>query len=87
MQSIAEVVFEAKDISNDARHCHEHAMQTMMKLNNNQEGEVVGVEESLVAAAIVAPEETIIEIPGDGAPALTASCVMFLGALLMALFV
>lgn len=86
MQSIAEVVFEAKDMSNDAKHCHGHAMQTMMKLNNNQEGEVVGVEESLVAAAIVAPEETI-EIPGNGAPALTASCVMFLGALLMALFV
>ena len=78
---MTEVLFKAKDMKGDARHCHMQAMMMMMRVNN-QEGTAT-IDQSLVAASVVAPELT------DGssaAPALTASFLMVaLGSILMAI--
>lgn len=86
MQNGTEILFRARNgTRGDAGYCHEQAVRMIMRLNRDQtETTTITTEESFIAAAIVAPEAEV-EVPGGGAPAFVASCVMLIGATVAAL--
>ena len=78
-------MFEANDIITDANYCHEQAMAMMTRLNTEgEEQTTVSVEEYMVAAVIVAPEQ-VVDDGTDGAETFAASCVVLFASLLFAL--
>ena len=79
---MTEVLFEAKNMREDAEFCHQQAMRMMMMLNDQTETSVTP-EQSFVVAAIVAPE-FVEEGPTGGAVTVTASCLMLLFSALVA---
>jgi len=81
LQNTTEVLFQAKNMAEDAKFCHEQAEMMVMQLNETQTA-AVSTEQALIAAAIVAPVEVVEE---SSAATFSISLVILLGALLMAL--
>lgn len=75
-------MFQARDMSGDAEFCHQQAMRMMMRLTDNTQTSIAP-EEALVATAIVSPEAQFGE--DSSAVGVSASCLMLLASLLMAL--
>lgn len=78
-------MFRARNMSRDAKFCHQQALTLTERLNSKDEA--VSTVESLVAAASVAPESQVDETqPFNGSTAATiASTVVVIGSVLASL--